>query len=73
VKRAGLSPAQAIAIGDEVRDIEAARAAGIACAGVSWGFAAPKALRALGPDLMFERIEDIARDLLAVTPRSLPQ
>jgi phosphoglycolate phosphatase len=65
VRRAGLSPAQAIAIGDEVRDIEAARAAGIACGAVSWGFAAPNALRALAPDLMFERMDDIARDLLA--------
>jgi phosphoglycolate phosphatase len=74
VRRAGLSPAQAIAIGDEVRDIEAARAASIACGAVSWGFAAPNALRALAPDLMFERMDDIARDLLAqFTPMSLPR
>ena len=53
-------PAQAIAIGDEVRDIEAARAAGIACAAVTWGYAAPEALRALGLELVFDRMEDIA-------------
>jgi phosphoglycolate phosphatase len=63
VKRASLAPAQVIAIGDEVRDIEAARAAGIACGAVSWGYAAPAKLRALGPDLMFERMEDIASSL----------
>jgi phosphoglycolate phosphatase len=65
VKRAGVSPAQAISIGDEIRDIEAARAAGIACAAVMWGYAAPNALRGLKPDLAFERMEDVAPQLLA--------
>ena len=65
VKRAGLAPAQVISIGDEVRDIEAARAAGIACAAVMWGYAAPNALRALAPELVFERMEDIAAGLVA--------
>ena len=60
VQRAGVKPSQAIAIGDEVRDIEAARAAGIACGAVTWGYAAPEALRALGPDLVFDRMEDVA-------------
>jgi phosphoglycolate phosphatase len=64
LKRAAVGAAQAIAIGDEIRDIEAARAAGIACAAVTWGYAAPDALRALGPDLVFDRMEDIARSLV---------
>ena len=64
VKRAGVNPAQAISIGDEVRDIEAARAAGIACGAVMWGYAAPNALRALGPEMVFERMEDIAARLI---------
>ena len=38
LKRARVDPGAAIAIGDEVRDIEAARAAGIACAAVTWGY-----------------------------------
>ena len=63
LRQAGVDPARAIAIGDEVRDIEAARAAGIACAAVTWGYAAPETLHALGPDLVFERMEDIARGL----------
>lgn len=65
VKHAGVDPSQAISIGDEVRDIEAARTAGIACGAVTWGFAAPNALRALGPELVFERTEDIGSQLLA--------
>src|SRR5262249_30703359 len=35
LQRAGIEARDAIAIGDEVRDIEAARAAGIACAAVT--------------------------------------
>jgi len=59
IRRAGVEPAQVIAIGDEVRDIEAARAVGIACGAVCWGYAAPAALRALGPDFMFAQINEI--------------
>ena len=63
-KRAGVPPVSAIAIGDEVRDVEAARAAGLACGAVTWGYAAPETLRALQPDLLFERMEDIAPSLV---------
>ena len=65
LRRSGISAARTIAIGDEVRDIEAARAAGIACGAVTWGFAARPALEALRPDLMFDRMDDIARCLIA--------
>lgn len=60
VRRAGVTPDQVIAIGDEVRDIEAARVVGIACGAVCWGYAAPAALRALQPDHVFARMDDIA-------------
>ena len=69
VKRAGLAPEAVIAIGDEVRDIEAARAAGIGCGAVRWGFASSEALRARAPDLIFERMEDIARELVVRSAR----
>ena len=59
-----MPPASAIAIGDEVRDIEAARAVGLACGAVTWGYAAREALIALEPDLLIERMEDIAPALL---------
>ncbi|WIW49419.1 HAD family hydrolase [Bradyrhizobium sp. 62B] len=60
IRRAGVEPGQVIAIGDEVRDIEAARTVGIACGAVGWGYAAPAALRANEPDHMFERMDDIS-------------
>jgi len=59
VKRSGLAPAEIIAIGDELRDIEAARAAGIACGAVAWGYADPATLRAQKPDHMFTAMEEI--------------
>ena len=59
IRRAGVAPDKVISIGDEVRDIEAARAVGIACGAVCWGYAAPAALRALGPDHVFERMDEI--------------
>lgn len=60
IRRAGVAPAEVIAIGDEVRDIEAARAVGIACGAVGWGYAAPAALQALAPDHMFAQMDEIA-------------
>jgi phosphoglycolate phosphatase len=59
VLRAGLAPADVLSIGDEVRDIEAAREAGIACGAVVWGYAAPETLLAKKPDFVFRRMEDI--------------
>ena len=66
IRRAGVEPSNVIAIGDEVRDIEAARAVGIACGAVCWGYAAPAALRALGPDRVFARMDEIAATLCTV-------
>ncbi|MBH5398141.1 HAD family hydrolase [Bradyrhizobium sp. CNPSo 4010] len=66
VRRAGIAPDKVISIGDEVRDIEAARAVGIACGAVCWGYAAPAALRALGPDHVFERMDEIAETVCRI-------
>lgn len=64
LKRAGVAPREVLSIGDETRDIEAARAVGIACASVTWGYAAEKALRERAPDVVFERMEEIAEMLI---------
>jgi phosphoglycolate phosphatase len=60
---AGIPPAQTIAIGDEVRDAEAAQKAGIDFGAVSWGYASMEALRRTRPALVFERMEEIAEKL----------
>ncbi|AMN45469.1 HAD hydrolase-like protein [Rhodoplanes sp. Z2-YC6860] len=64
VRHAGATTAQTIAIGDEVRDVEAARSTGIACAAVTWGYSAAETLAAMKPDLTFENINDIVARLV---------
>lgn len=64
-KRAGIEPVQCLCIGDEIRDFEAARDAGMAFGAVGWGFTRAAALEALQPDLMFAQPQDIAVQLLA--------
>lgn len=64
LRRAGLSIADAIAIGDEGRDIEASRATGIAAGAVAWGYATPDYLESQSPDIMFDSVGDIRRTLL---------
>jgi len=63
MRRARATATQTIAIGDEVRDIEAAHAAGIACDAVTWGYAATEALIAMKPEMIFEKMNDIVARL----------
>ena len=44
--------AQAVYVGDELRDLHAARQAGLRCYTVAWGFTDPAALRAEAPDAL---------------------
>jgi phosphoglycolate phosphatase len=49
IKRCASSPALTTSVGDEVRDIEAARALGISSLAVTWGYATAPALEAARP------------------------
>jgi phosphoglycolate phosphatase len=60
IKKAGTTPARTLSIGDEVRDIEAARETGCVAAAVNWGFATEAVLQAQGPDVMFRDANEIA-------------
>ena len=60
LQKSGVSPSDAISIGDEVRDGEAARKAGIAFGAVSWGYARVEALEKLAPVTVFERVGAIS-------------
>ncbi|MGO4736612.1 HAD-IA family hydrolase [Bosea sp. 2KB_26] len=62
-KRLGVPRERAIAIGDELRDIEAARKAGMACGAVTFGYNAPAALLAQWPDLVFTDFADLQAQL----------
>lgn len=63
LKLSGIAPEHAIAIGDELRDSEAARAAGIAFGAVAWGYATREALVAQDPEEVFATMEDIVARL----------
>ena len=53
VKASGLPPSAILSIGDETRDIDAARAVGIGAGAVLWGYANPEMLLAMKPDRTF--------------------
>jgi len=63
VRRTGLEKSRILAIGDEIRDLEAARRAGIAFGAVSWGYTDIQTLKTQSPDLVFSKASDIL-DLL---------
>lgn len=52
-----------LCIGDEIRDMEAARKSRIDFAAVAWGYSDITALRALSPAFVFENVEDILHKL----------
>jgi phosphoglycolate phosphatase len=54
-----------LCVGDETRDIEAARAVGAAAAAVSWGYATAEILRTFKPDVVFDDVAAIADYCLA--------
>jgi phosphoglycolate phosphatase len=59
LRRSGFAPADAIYVGDEVRDVLAAKKSGISSGAVAWGYARADALEARRPTMMFQNIESI--------------
>lgn len=63
VRESGVEKVEAIYVGDEIRDAEAAAKAGIAFGAVAWGQHRPEILRKLKPARMFEEVPQIAEIL----------
>jgi phosphoglycolate phosphatase len=61
LKKAEISHANAIYIGDEIRDAEAAAEVGMRFGAVAWGYTDLSALAALVPDEIFHAPADVAR------------
>lgn len=61
LSKTGIDSANAIYIGDQISDFLAARKESIAFGAVSWGYAAPEALRALNPEEEFTDVREIVR------------
>jgi phosphoglycolate phosphatase len=62
-RKLGAKPSETICIGDEIRDIEAAKAASMDSGAVAWGYALPSALQAAGPTYLFNSIEEMMQRL----------
>jgi phosphoglycolate phosphatase len=64
LRKSGFSTNQAICIGDEIRDIQAARKANISACAVGWGYTRVDALAAQSPDQIFMSMDEIARKIM---------
>jgi pyrophosphatase PpaX len=64
-ERLGVHPADCAYVGDAVVDLLAARAAGMAAVGVTWGAGERRDLEAVGPDALVDSAADLAKVLLA--------
>ena len=62
-RKLGIKPSETICIGDELRDIDAAKAAGMDSVAVAWGYALPAALEAAEPTHLFNSIEEMMQRL----------
>lgn len=68
LKKFKLSPHETIYVGDETRDIEAAKKAGISCASVSWGFNERTLLETYKPDFLFDEAKQLLSLIKGRTP-----
>ena len=64
-RMAEVEAARTLVIGDEIRDLNAARSARMAFGAVAWGLTRPDALTVGDPDAVFHQMADIPKLLLA--------
>jgi phosphoglycolate phosphatase len=68
LKQSGVEAAEAICIGDEIRDIEAAQKVSIPFGAVSWGYARVDVLIAREPDEVFASVDELIQILTHPNP-----
>jgi HAD superfamily hydrolase (TIGR01549 family) len=61
IRKEKLNRADCVYIGDEVRDIDAARKAKITSVGVTWGFNSPAAIKDARPDITAQKPKDLLK------------
>jgi phosphoglycolate phosphatase len=64
LKQSGIRPDEALCIGDELRDIEAATQAQIPFGAVAWGYTKVEAFQAHAPAEVFVHVHDIAEKVI---------
>lgn len=67
-----LQPQELIYVGDETRDIDAARKSGVCAIAVGWGFNTPRALAAHKPDYMLREPWELIEILEHLNHREVP-
>jgi phosphoglycolate phosphatase len=70
IARSKVAPARAICIGDETRDIEAAKEVGAASGAITWGYATEEILVAHEPTLLLRTMREVEALAEPVTTRS---
>jgi phosphoglycolate phosphatase len=65
VRRARVKPCETLCIGDETRDIEAAREAGLASGAAAWGYQRREVLAERAPTWFFETPDEVAASFAA--------
>jgi|GEM_PF-777 len=68
-RRADVPPEEILCVGDEVRDAEAARAAGLPFGAVTWGFNSAGAMRRTNPRAILHETGDILAEVLPYSDR----
>lgn len=59
MKASGIPASQILSLGDETRDVDAARESGIHAGAVLWGYASPEAFAHLRPDIAFSTPDQV--------------
>ena len=59
IRQSGIPGSQAISIGDEIRDLEAAHRARMDFGAVSWGYTSIESLMIRTPELIFNRVDEL--------------
>lgn len=65
LKASRIAPTHILSIGDETRDIDAAREVGVRAGAVLWGYADPAAFAHLSPDIAFDSPAAVAAHITA--------
>ena len=68
LKREHINPEEVVYVGDEIRDIDAARKTGIKVIAVGWGFNSREALAAHNPDFLIERPQELIEIMSQMRP-----
>jgi phosphoglycolate phosphatase len=66
LRKSGIAAQDTISIGDELRDIEAARKAGITFGAVTWGYTHGAAMKAARPDFAFDTFDAMVETIVAL-------